>query len=71
VRGEDGPGAGDLERGVEAQAVVLGELADPLEPEEPGMALVGVEHLGRLGPGESGVGPDGSDAADPEQHLLA
>ena len=34
------------------------------------MALVGVEHLGRGGAGERGVGPQRADAADAEQHLL-
>ena len=43
-------GAAHLERGVEVEpraALGHGELADPLEAEEAGVALVGVEHLGR------------------------
>ena len=71
VRGEDRAGARHLERGVEVEALVLGELADPLEAEEAGVALVGVEDLGRRGAGELAVGADGADAADAEQHLLA
>ena len=50
VGGEDGAGPGDLERGVEVELgppSADGELADPLEAEEAGVALVGVEHLGR------------------------
>ena len=49
VGGEDGAGAGHLERGVEVEARAVlgdGELADPLEAEEAGVALVGVEDLG-------------------------
>ena len=43
------PARDDLERGVEVELgpSSLGELADPLEAEEAGVALVGVEHLGR------------------------
>ena len=48
------------------QALARHELADALEAEEPGVALVGVEHLGvdadRL---------EGPHAADAEQDLLA
>ena len=71
MRGEHRAGAGHLEGGVEGEAGVLGELADPLEAEEAGVALVGVEHLGCGGAGEPGVGADRADAADAEQHLLA
>ena len=39
-------GADRLERLVEGRGPVLGELADALEAEEAGVALVGVEHLG-------------------------
>ena len=48
-----------------------GELADPLEAEEAGVALVGVEHLGRRGAGDAGVRAQRADAADAEQQLLA
>ena len=66
--------AADLERGVEVEArAALGdrELADPLEAEEAGVALVGVEHLGLGRAGDPGVGAQRADAADAEQHLLA
>ena len=46
------------------------ELADALEAEEAGVALVGVEHLGRRGAGEPAYGAQRADAADAEQHLL-
>ena len=49
---EDGAGARDLERGVEVEVrtvLVDGELADPLDAEEAGVALVGVEDLGGRG----------------------
>ena len=46
------------------------QLADPLHAEEPGVALVGVEHLRRRRPGGGAVGPDRPHAADAEQHLL-
>ena len=52
-------------------ALADGQLADPLEAEEAGVALVGVEHLGRRGAGEPGVGAQRPDAADAEQQLLA
>ena len=52
------------------EPVVLGQLADPLEAEEAGVALVGVEHLGRGCAGEPAVGAQRADAADAEQHLL-
>ena len=73
VRGEHGAGAGDLERSVEVEvgAVVgQGQLADPLEPEEPGVALVGVEHLRLHVAGQAAVGAHGPDAADAEEQLL-
>ena len=73
VRGEDRAGAGDLERGVEVEARAAfghGELADPLEPEEAGVALVGVEDLGLLGAGDPRVGAQRADATDAEQQLL-
>ena len=71
---EDRRGAADLERGVEVELrAVLGdrELADPLQAEEAGVALVGVEDLGRRVAGDPGVGAQRPDAADPEQQLLA
>ena len=71
VGGEHGAGAGDLQRGVEVEVLLLGELADALEAEEAGVALVGVEHLGVRGAGDAGVGAQRADAADAEQHLLA
>ena len=49
----------------------VGELADPLQPEEAGVALVGVEHLGLGRAGHPGVRPDRPHPADAEQHLLA
>ena len=66
--------AADLERGVEVElraALGDGELADPLEAEEAGVALVGVEHLGRRVPGDPAVRAERADAADAEQQLLA
>ncbi len=66
VGGEDGPGPDRLDGGGRVQALVLDQAADPLQPEEPGVALVGVEHLG-LDP----EGVQGADPADPEQDLLA
>ena len=68
---EDGAGAGDLDGGVEVETLVLGQLADPLQAEEAGVALVGVEHLGLGEAGQPGVGAHGADAADAQQHLLA
>ena len=50
---------------------VRGVLPDPLQPEEPGVPLVGVEHL-RLGvPGQRAERPHRADAADAEQQFLA
>ena len=48
----------------------LGELADALQAEEAGVALVGVEDLGGGVAGDPAVGADGPDPADAEQHLL-
>ena len=48
------------------EPLLLDQQADPLDAEEPGVALVGVEHLR--------VGADGGErlqAADAEQDLLA
>ena len=73
MRGEHRAGAGDLEGGVEVEAraaVGHGELADALEPEEAGVALVGVEDLGHVGPGDPRVRAQRADAADAEQQLL-
>ncbi len=70
---EHGAGAGDLDRGVEVEpGTVLGhgQLADSLESQEPGVALVGVEHLGGLGAGDPGEGAERTDATDAEQQLL-
>ena len=46
------------------------ELADALEAEEAGVALVGVEHLGGRCAGDAAVGAQRAHAADAEQHLL-
>ena len=45
---------------------LLGPLPHPFEAEEPGVALVGVEHLGM-----QAERPQGPDAADAEHDLLA
>ena len=55
---------------VEVETVGLDELADPLDAEEAGVALVGVEDLGRRCAGDLAVPADGADAADAEQELL-
>ena len=47
--GEDGAGARLLQRRVEVQPLGGDELADALDAEESGVALVGVEHLRRRG----------------------
>ena len=47
------------------EARVLHELADPLQPEEPGVALVGVEHLG-----VDAERVERAHAADAEEDLL-
>ena len=71
VRGEHGARAADLERLVERHRRILGdELADALEAEEAGVALVRVEDLGCRGAGDAAVGAQGANAADAEQHLL-
>ena len=70
---EDGRAAADLERGVEVEpGAVLGhrELADPLQAEEAGVALVGVEHLGLGRAGDPAEGAERADTADAEQELL-
>ena len=72
--GEDGAGSRDLERGVEVETratLAEGELADALDAEEAGVALVGVEHLRGRRTGEPGVDAQGTDATDAEEQLLA
>ncbi len=69
VSGEDGAGATAFQCRIEVIAV-LHVLADPLQPQEPGVALIGVEHRWRRGAGDPAVGADGAYAAHTEQHLL-
>ncbi|CAB4734347.1 unannotated protein [freshwater metagenome] len=74
VGGEHRRRAADLERGVEVElrpGFGDGELADPLEPEEAGVTLVGVEDLGLGVTGDPSVGTQGAHPADAEQQLLA
>ena len=68
--GEDRARPRRLQRLVEAEAVVLDQLANAFDAEEAGMALVGVKDLRRREAGQGAVGADGADAADAEQHLL-
>ena len=70
VRREDHAGAGRLQRLVERELLRLHELADALEAEEAGVALVGVEHLGLRCPGDAAEGAQRAYAADAEQQLL-
>ena len=65
VGGEEAAGAHRLDRLVEAQPPV-DPFADPFEPEEAGVALVGVEHL-RV----DVEGPQRPNATDAEHDLLA
>ena len=60
------PGPDRLDGGGRVQALLLNQAANPLQAEEPGVALVDVEHLG-LDP----EGVQGADPADAEQDLLA
>ena len=48
----------------------LGQLVDPLDAEEAGVALVGVVDVRRRGAGEARPQAQGADATDAEQHLL-
>ena len=66
VGGEDARGPHRLDGLAVGEARVLHELADPLEAEEPGVALVGVEHLG-----VDAERVEGAHAADAEEDLLA
>ena len=72
VGGEQGAGPDGLQGGgeVEPGRPVGDQFADPLDAEEAGVALVGVEDLGGGVPGQPAVGTHGPDAADAEQHLL-
>ncbi len=70
VGGEHRAGPAQLQRLVEAEPL-LDVLADALQAEEAGVALVGVEHLGLGVPGHRAERPDRPDAADAEQQLLA
>ena len=59
----------DLQRLGEREAVA-DEVADALEAEESGVALVGVEHLGHGRRGELGEDLDRANTSDAEQQLL-
>lgn len=69
VRGEDGPRPDRLQAGVEVQSLVA-EFGDPLQAEEAGVPLVGVEDLGAGVTGQPAVRPYGADAPYAQQHLL-
>lgn len=70
VRGEDGPGADGFDGGVETEALLPFQFPYAFEPEEAGVSLVGVEHLGVGVAGQLAVEAYGADAADAEEHLL-
>jgi hypothetical protein len=70
VRGEDGRRADRLERGGEGQPLALDELADALDGEEAGVALVAVVDLRGRPAGDARVEPHGAHAAHAEQELL-
>ena len=70
VRREDRARAGQLKRLVEREPG--GDvLPDPLQAEEAGVPLVGVEHLGLGVAGDRAVGPHCPHAADTQEQLLA
>ncbi len=71
MRREDRRGASRLQGGREVDVAVRGELANPLHPEEAGMALVGVEHLRLRRARDPCVHPQRPHAAHPQQQLLA
>ena len=70
VGGEDRARPADLDGLVEAQPLP-DVLADPLQAEEPGVPLVGVEHLGRGVPAQRAERADGAHPAHAEQQFLA
>ena len=70
VGGEHGGAAHGLEGLVEGHAVRPHELADPLDTEEAGVALVGVVDVGHRGAGDLRPQPQRPHAAHAEQHLL-
>ncbi len=69
VRGEHRAGADGLQGGVEVEPGV-GQLGDPLQAEEPGVPLVGVEDLRCGVAGEPAVRAHRADTPYAEQHLL-
>ena len=69
VGGEDRARPRQLERLVEGEAR-RHVLPDPLQAEESGVPLVGVEHLGLGVAGDLAEGAHRADAADAEQQLL-
>ena len=52
------------------ELLALDELADALDAEEAGVALVGVEHLRRRHAGRRAISADRPHAADAEQQFL-
>ncbi len=70
VRGEERAGSNRLDGGLERESLLVHELADALDAEEPGVPLVRVEHLRLRAAGQRGVRPDRLDAAHAEQELL-
>ncbi|CAM5622813.1 hypothetical protein SHIRM173S_03835 [Streptomyces hirsutus] len=69
VRGEHGPGPDGLQGGVELQSFGA-QFGDAFQTEETGVALVGVERLGRRVPGEPAVRAHRPHTPYAEQHLL-
>ena len=69
VSGEDGADTAAFQRRIEIIAV-LQVFANPLQPQEPGVPLVGVEHRWRRGAGDLAISTDGAYATHAEQHLL-
>jgi hypothetical protein len=70
VRGEHRRRPHRLERLLEREALRARQLADALQPAEPGVALVGVVDVRDRCPGEPRPQPQRADATDAQQHLL-
>jgi hypothetical protein len=70
VRGEDRRRADRFESLLEGQPLIPDEFADPFDPEESGVALIGVVDVRGRRTGEPRPQPQGANPPDTEQDLL-
>ncbi|SKW26407.1 Uncharacterised protein [Mycobacteroides abscessus subsp. massiliense] len=70
MRGEHGAGSDHRQGSFDVQSVLPDVLANALEPQEPGVTLIGVKHLGRWRAGGGDIRTNGTHSADTGQDFL-